>query len=441
MCDNNKSVIIIGGGLVGALCACFLAKRGYHIEVYEVREDLRKCKLQRGRSINLALSHRGRRALRTVGLEEEVLKHAIPMKGRLLHNLPHELSSVPYDEQTNQCIYSVSRNLLNEVLLTAAEEYDNVTLTFSCKLVDANLKEGSCVIQNLKTNETIKAKADLIIGADGAYSKLRSQMQKLPLFQYSQTYIEHGYLELSISSKNGHMMIPNHLHIWPRGEFMMIALPNKDGSWTVTLFMALTRFKMLTGREELLKFFESTFPDAIELIGEEDLVEQFFSSPPSHLISIKCYPYHFENRALIIGDAAHAMVPFYGQGMNCGFQDCTLLDQLISQFDGNFDYVLQEFSERRKDDAFAICDLAMYNYKEMRDLVTKPSFRLRKALDNVLYSLFPKYWIPLYNSVSFSEIRYTECLKNREMQNWMITLSLIFLMLMGLSIIVISSWK
>ncbi|XP_044756441.1 kynurenine 3-monooxygenase [Coccinella septempunctata] len=436
MCDNNKSVIIIGGGLVGALCACFLAKRGYNIEIYEVREDLRKCKLQRGRSINLALSHRGRRALRSVGLEEAVLKHAIPMKGRLLHNLPDELSSVLYDEHTNQCIYSVSRNLLNEILLSAAESYENVKLFFSCKLVEANLKEGHCLIQNLKTSESIRSKADLIIGADGAYSKMRSHLQKLPLFQYSQTYIEHGYLELCISSEKGHLMIPNHLHIWPRGEFMMIALPNKDNSWTVTLFMALKKFKMLDSREKLLKFFESTFPDSIDLIGKDDLVEQFFSSKPSHLISIKCSPYHFENRALIIGDAAHAMVPFYGQGMNCGFEDCTLLDQLLSEFDGNFEYVLEKFSERRKEDAFAICDLAMYNFKEMRDLVTKPSFRLRKALDNLLYKLFPNHWIPLYNSVSFSEIKYTDCLKNREWQNRVLAAAVICLFLLGLLMIV-----
>ncbi|KAL3277966.1 hypothetical protein HHI36_013306 [Cryptolaemus montrouzieri] len=429
MTDNVKSITIIGGGLVGSLCACFLAKRGYRIKLYESREDLRKAKHQRGRSINLALSHRGRRALRSVGLEDEVLQNAIPMKGRLLHDISGATKSVIYDEHTNQCIYSVSRNLLNGILLTAAEKFPNVEVFFQSKLINISVREGTCIISNMATNETFEVQSDLIIGADGAFSKVRRFLQQIPLFQFSQTYIDHGYLELSIPPCRGYLMTSNHLHIWPRGEFMMIALPNKDDSWTVTLFMSFRRFEELDDKEKMRKFFESTFPDAIELIGEEELEKQFFAAKPSHLVSIKCSPYHFQDRALVIGDAAHAMVPFYGQGMNCGFEDCTLLDELFETHADNFKVILEKFSSLRKDDAHAICDLAMYNFIEMRDLVTKPSFYVRKVLDNILFKMFPSTWIPLYNSVSFSSIRYTVCMNNRKWQNKIIITGLLIFFL------------
>ncbi|KAK9884504.1 hypothetical protein WA026_007345 [Henosepilachna vigintioctopunctata] len=413
---------------VGSLCACFLAKRGYQIQVYEAREDLRKAKHQRGKSINLALSHRGRFALRSVGLEEKVLENAVPMEGRLLHSISNATKSIAYDKHTNQCIYSVSRNILNEILLTAAEKYPNVKLFFQCKLKDVFLKEGKCVIYDSKTKEILNIEADLIIGADGAFSRVRRCLQQTPLFHLNQSYIEHGYLELSVPSERGHLLVPNLLHIWPRGEFMMIALPNSDGSWTVTLFMSLEKFKEIDSKKKLKIFFEQHFPDAIDIIGKEALEREFLSSSPNYFISLKCNPYHFQDRALIIGDAAHAMVPFYGQGMNCGFEDCTVLDQLLEVHGKcSFDIVLEKFTQRRREDVHAICDLAMYNYIEMRDLVTRPTFHARKIIDDFLYKLLPTIWLPLYNSVSFTNTRYSVCMRNRQWQNKVLSIGLCIL--------------
>ncbi|XP_018568258.1 kynurenine 3-monooxygenase [Anoplophora glabripennis] len=418
MCDNDKQkIIIVGGGLVGSLCACFMAKRGHEVTLYERREDIRTSKIVTGRSINLALSHRGREALRSVDLELEILNTSIPMRGRLLHTLSGKTTSIPYDPVTKQCIYSVSRNFLNQALLKAAETYPNVKLHFNQKLVRSNFDEGTVTVLNTNTFETSEDTADLIIGADGAFSALRRSMQKTPLFEFSQKYVEHGYLELSIPPERGTLMAPNHLHIWPRGAFMMIALPNQDSSWTVTLFMPFQRFSQLSTREMILGFFKDIFPDSLSLIGERELVETFFEKKPSALVSIKCKPYHVGSRFLIVGDAAHAMVPFYGQGMNAGFEDCSLLNQLLEENNENFPETIRKFSEIRVASAQAICDLAMYNYEEMRNLVTKPTYHMRRALDNVLFKILSDKWIPLYNSISFSHIDYMKCLENRKKQD------------------------
>ncbi|KAJ8971566.1 hypothetical protein NQ317_004120, partial [Molorchus minor] len=467
MSDPQRKAIIIGGGLVGSLCACFMARRGYKVVVFEKREDIRKFPEKRGRSINLSLSDRGRAALRLVGLEEVVLKASIAMRGRLLHGVDGTTKSVLYDPVKNQvndkylspyryinlktpieadypqvfigdailknnayfsrfcnnpyyfnlqCIYSVGRNFLNQILLAAAETYPNVSLYFNHKLIRSNINEGNVTVLNTETYETFEDTADLIIGADGAFSALRRSLQQCHLFNYSQNYIEHGYLELSIPAKRNDQMVPNHLHIWPRGQFMMIALPNKDGSWTVTLFMPFQRFEELNCDEKVVQFFGVTFPDAVPLIGEQELTEQFFKRKPSALISIKATLHHFGSKFLIIGDAAHAMVPFYGQGMNAGFEDCIILNELLDKTE-DIEEAIKEYSKVRIEDAHAICDLAMYNYIEMRDLVTKPTFYLRKRLDNLLSGLFPDTWVPLYNSVCFSRMKYTKCIENRKWQD------------------------
>lgn len=254
------------------------------------------------------------------------------------------------------------------------------------------------------------------MGADGAQSVIRRAMQQLPLFEFSQTYIDHGYIELNISPEKGVTMTPNHLHIWPRGTFMMIALPNGDDSWNVILFMPFEKFEALITRQQLLAFFEDVFTDGLELLGREELCDAFFQIKPSHLVSIKCSPYHY-GKCVIIGDAAHAMVPFYGQGMNAGFEDCMILMDLLRRGNYNIPRILQEFSVTRREDAQAICELAMYNYIEMRDLVARRSFYARKAFDELLYSLIPSVWVPLYNSVTFSRMRYGKCKRNLQWQN------------------------
>ncbi|KAK3916302.1 Kynurenine 3-monooxygenase, partial [Frankliniella fusca] len=387
--------------------------------------DPRLSTVAQGRSINLAMSRRARAALALVGLEGDLLRHGIPMRARMIHGPAGDTREIPYDPRTNQCIYSVGRKFLNDILLSAAEKNPNVRLHFEHKMTGGDLDEGRIEFERRDGGgggtAPVEAVGDLVVGCDGAYSGVRRLFMKKPMFNFSQTYIEHGYMELRIppASDGEFAMPPNFLHIWPRGEFMMIALPNQDRSWTVTLFMPFAQFEAITTDRELLAFFERHFVDSLPLLGEDALVRDFFRSKPQPLVSVKCRPYH-AGRTLLLGDAAHAMVPFYGQGMNAGFEDVRLLAGLMDALggdEGDLPAVLRRFSEHRNPDAEAICDLAMYNYIEMRDLVNRPSFLLRKKLDNALYALFPDVWVPLYNAVTFSDMRYSECVRNRMWQD------------------------
>ncbi|XP_043211081.1 kynurenine 3-monooxygenase-like isoform X1 [Amphibalanus amphitrite] len=416
MASGEKKVAIVGGGLVGALNACYLARRGVQVHVYEYRGDIRQMEHVPGRSINLALSHRGRSALARVGLEDLVIQqHGIPMYGRMIHATDGRKKVIPYGK-AGQCIYSVGRRYLNETMLSEAETHPNVHLHFNHKLLHSDLKTGHMVFES--NGREVQADADLILGCDGAYSAVRRQMMKAPRFNYSQTYIPHGYMELCIppTATGQFAMEPNYLHIWPRGEFMMIALPNQDRTWTVTLFMPFAVFDRITTPDELLEFFRENYRDAIPLIGEEKLIKDFFSNRASPLVSVKCSPYH-SPKALIMGDAAHAMVPFYGQGMNAGFEDCLLLDDLLTKHDMDLERVLPEYTEVRNPDAEAICDLAMYNYVEMRHLVNSRAFLMRKALDSFLHTFFPNSWTPLYSMVSFTRVRYHQAIAHKERQD------------------------
>ncbi|XP_066580914.1 kynurenine 3-monooxygenase [Prorops nasuta] len=417
--EGKPRIAIIGGGLVGALAACYFGKRNYPVCIYEYRSDIRK-EDSRGQSIDLALSRRGREALRGVGLEDAIINHhGIPMRGRMLHGRDGSLKEIIYDPVHKNCIYSVNRRHLNVVLLNAAEKYSTVDFRFNVKLIDANLEEGKMKFLNTKTQGIEEESADLIIGADGAYSTIRKIMLKRPLFNCSQTYIEHGYVELFVPSRldGKFAMSGNHLHIWPRGEFMMIALPNDDGTFTGNIFAPFSTFEKIKTPQDLLNFYDYQFPDLISLIGEKKLIKDFFKREPKTLISVKCKPYHLGNKVLLVGDAAHAMVPFYAQGMNTGFEDILILDELMTEFNSDFSKVLSKFTERRSDDAHAICDLAMYNYLEMRDLVTRRSFLVRKNLDTFLNKFFPKSWIPLYATVHFSRMNFRQCISNKEWQD------------------------
>ncbi|XP_059612917.1 kynurenine 3-monooxygenase [Phlebotomus argentipes] len=433
---ENPDVSIVGGGLVGSLLALHLGKKGYQVHLYEFRDDVRTTELIGGRSINLALSVRGRKALAAVGLEDVILKHAIPMRGRMIHDLNGKRRIVPYDKTKNQCIYSVGRKYLNEVLLNASERYPNIHLNFNHKLMDMRVEETQMTFKNPKTDEVKEVATDMIIGCDGAFSAVRRHMISRPGFDFSQTYIEHGYLELCIPpTASGDFAMPhNFLHIWPRGKFMMIALPNQDKSWTVTLFMPFENFDMLQTPKDLLDFFGTHFADSIQLIGKERLIKDFFKIKPQTLVMIKCRPYHISNNVLLMGDAAHAMVPFYGQGMNAGFEDCSILSEILDR-SPNMDFysAIREFSAKRWEDAFAICDLAMYNYVEMRDLVNRRSYLWRKKLDDFLFWFMPNTWMPLYNTVSFSHMPYRKCIENREWQNRVLNWSMVSLAGAGLA--------
>ncbi|KAH9495524.1 hypothetical protein Btru_013497 [Bulinus truncatus] len=389
--------------------------------------DIRTLKVVKGRSINLALSCRGREALKRVGLEDAVTKYGIPMHARMIHDLDGKRRQILYGTK-DQYIMSIDRRLLNEIMLSSVEKFDDVNIHFSHKLVTCNFETGEATFEN-DQGQRVTRQFDLIIGCDGAYSAVRKQMMKLSRFDYQQTYIPHGYMELNIppNSKNEFAMEINYLHIWPRNEYMMIALPNLDKSFTTTLFMPFEMFESITNEEKLIQFFKEEFPDALPLLGEEELKKTFMSSKALPLVTVKCHPYHVNNKAVILGDAAHAMVPFYGQGMNCGMEDCIILDEILDQYDNDFSKALPAYTLKRNPDAKAICDLAMYNYVEMRSKVNTRTFLIRKKLDNLLFKLFPKTWVPLYTMVSFTRIGYLEAIKQREWQDKVLTRCLIVL--------------
>ncbi|XP_060560337.1 kynurenine 3-monooxygenase-like [Ruditapes philippinarum] len=412
-----KTVIVIGGGLVGALQACFMAKRGYKVDIYEMRSDIRTMEVVRGRSINLALSVRGREALRRAGVEDTIVKYGIPMYSRMIHDRDGKRRPIPYGKK-DQYIMSIDRRHLNEILLTEAEKFSTVTTHFEHKVVECNFNEGSVTFQK-KDGSVVTVKADMVIGCDGAYSKVRQEMMKKTLLDYEQIFIPHGYMELSMppAPNDKYAMEINYLHIWARNEYMMIALPNYDKSFTVTLFMPFDIFKTLTTETAVLDFFKTNFADSIPLLGEKALVETVIKNKALPMVTVKCSPYNVKDKFVIMGDAAHAMVPFYGQGMNCGFEDCVVFCDLLDKHEGDFGATLHEFTSFRSIDAKAMCDLAFYNYIEMRQSVNSRLFLMRKKLDNFLFWLLPNTWIPLYTTVSFSRKRYHECIKNKEWQD------------------------
>ncbi|XP_050404487.1 kynurenine 3-monooxygenase [Patella vulgata] len=414
--ENTKNVVIVGAGLVGSLNACYLAKRGFNVKVYERRPDIRTQQHVKGRSINLALSCRGREALKMVGLEETVVHNGIPMRARMIHDLDGKRHPIPYGEK-DQYIMSVDRRNLNELLLNAAEKHDNIEFVFEHKLVRCNFESGQAEFEG--PDKSIKTEtADLFIGCDGAFSSLRNLMMRATRLNYQQEYIPHGYIELTIQPTNNEFaMEVNYLHIWPRNEYMMIALPNQDKTYTTTLFMPFKVFESLQTEDDIIEFFKENYPDAVPLLGEGHIKQTLITTKAQSLISVKCYPYHIGSNWLIMGDAAHAMVPFYGQGMNAGFEDCIVLDELMNKYDLDFSQVLPAYTEKRHTDATAICDLAMYNYIEMRSAVNSKLFLLRKKMDNFLQKLFPNSWIPLYTMVSFTRTRYHECVARRAKQD------------------------
>ncbi|UII33415.1 FAD-dependent monooxygenase [Fulvivirga ulvae] len=407
--QNVEKISLVGAGLVGSLMAIYLAKRGYKVDVYERREDMRKGGAEGGRSINLALSNRGLLPLEEVGIIEAAKKMVIPMRGRMMHDNKGFLTFQPYG-RLGQAINSISRGGLNELLMNEAEKL-GVKIHFNHSCVGINFDRNLLFFD--VDGKRIEKNADIIIGTDGAFSVVRRLMQRTDRFNYSQYYIEHGYKELSIppAANNGFKIEKNALHIWPRGNYMLIALPNLDGSFTCTLFFPFKgqpSFDTLQSRNDVEEFFRKVFPDAYELMPT--LADDFQSNPTSSLVTVKCSPW-VKKRTLIIGDASHAIVPFYGQGMNSGFEDCRILNSLLDEHQDNWDVVLQRFNDSRKPDADAISDLALQNFIEMRDLVADKEFLLRKKIEAKLHDLYPEQWIPLYSMVTFNEnIRYSEAM-------------------------------
>ena len=457
---SSQKVIIIGAGLAGSLLSTYFAKRGIETDVYESRSDMRFEEMSAGRSINLALSDRGIRALKEVGMDEYMLEEAVPMHGRLIHAVNGSTQMLPYSGRVGEYINSVSRGGLNIALINEADKYPESRFFFNHKCIDFDCETGEALIENTQSGDRNMVKGDTLIGTDGGGSAIRNAMlPAIERFDFSQKFQKHGYKELSISPKSEFegklpalsdeaegefLMKKNALHIWARNQFMMIALPNFDGSYTCTLFLAFEGNDSFEAIEEgryvrhgstqmdideesgqanqrkaaaksLMAFFEDNFPDAIPLMPR--LEAEFFTNPTGNLGTIKCYPWNVGGKSLLLGDSAHAVVPFYGQGMNCSFEDCRVLNELIDKHDTDWKTVFEEYGKARKENTDAIADMAVENFYEMRDHVTDPIFVRKRELEMKLEQTFPDYFSK-YSLVTFrEEIPYSEAMKRGNAQN------------------------
>lgn len=428
--NKQQNILIIGAGLCGSLLALRLGQRGYNVNVYEMRPDLRKVDVSAGRSINLAFSNRGHKAIKLVGLEAQVKKRCIPMHGRMIHDSHGNTFQSNYSGRPHEFINSISRGDLNTLLLDEAEHHENVNLYFNKKCKSVDFQKTTALFKDYENNDEFVEDADIIIATDGAGSVLRKSyyLSKKFLFSFSQSYLSHGYKELSILPKENHdYRIPkNALHIWPRGSFMLIALPNLDGSFTVTLFLSYDQgpynFNNLTTENVVLEFFQKEFADALALMP--NLLDDFFKNPTAPLGTIKCSPWHYRGNTLLMGDAAHAIVPFYGQGMNASFEDIVEFDKVLDKNLGDWETVFKTYADGRKKDTDAIADLAIDNFHEMKDHIAHPIFQEKRKLEMALEKAYPKEYSSKYSLVTFNEnIGYQEAmLKGRAQDQAIINL-------------------
>ena len=421
--NKKEKILIVGAGLCGSMLALRMAQRGYQVGVYESRSDLRKSDISAGRSINLALSNRGLKALRLAGVEEKARELCIPMKGRLMHDVASNTFESNYSGRQGEFINSISRGDLNGLLLTEAEKYSNVKIHFNTRCLEIDIETKIASFQSIDSEKQFTVQADVIFGTDGAGSSLRKSYEKqFPEFSVTQDFLTHGYKELEIPADiNGnHIISKEHLHIWPRGDYMLIALPNMDGSFTVTLFLSysegLYNFDNLVTEEKIIEFFKKDFPDALSLIP--DVLKEFENNPTGKLGTIKCYPWSYKGNTLLLGDSSHAIVPFYGQGMNASFEDVYVFDNVLNQFEGDWSTVFSEFQKQRKIDTDAIADLAIDNYYEMRDHVANPLFKEKRIVEMNLEKYFPTEYFSKYSLVTFNEyIGYHEAMTKGRAQD------------------------
>ena len=421
---KKDTIIIVGAGLCGSLLALRLAQRGYTVNVYESRPDLRTTDISAGRSINLALSDRGLKALRLAGVEDKAKPLCIPMYGRLIHDTDGNTFPSNYSGRDGEYINSISRGELNGLLLTEADSYNNLTIHFNKKCKKIDIENNQATFYDYETKSDFEVKGDIIFGTDGAGSSLRKSyyLEKKFLFSYSQNWLTHGYKELEIpaNSNGNHQISKDYLHIWPRGEYMLIALPNLDGSFTVTLFLSYDEgpynFKNLTNEDTIKDFFRTQFPDALALIP--NIADEFFNNPTGALGTVKCSPWHYQNKNLLMGDAAHAIVPFYGQGMNASFEDVTVFDSILDKYEGDWETIFKVYEKQRKADTDAIADLAIDNYYEMRDHVANPMFKEKRTLEMALEKNFPDIYFSKYSMVTFNEtMPYSQAMKKGRAQD------------------------
>jgi kynurenine 3-monooxygenase len=426
--------VLVGSGLAGGLLAAYLGRRRYDVDLYERRADPREGNIVGGRSINLAISTRGIHALEQIGIADEALRHAIPMRGRMIHDKSGALHFAAYDVDPRKCINSIGRASLNAAVIEAAQRYPNVRVHFNHKCTDLDLAEAVCHLETETDKLTVRG--DAVIGVDGAFSAVRASMQRnIDNFQYDESYLAHGYKELTIpSATDGSWRIEkNALHIWPRKSFMMIALPNPDGSFTCTLFWEFEgprSFATTKTDDDVRRFFGEEFPDAVPLMPT--LLEDFKNNPTGSLVTIRCAPWYYRDKVCLLGDAAHAVVPFYGQGMNAAFEDCVVLDECLDKFPDNRERAFAEYFSRRKKNADALADLAIGNFIEMRDKTTSRTFRAKKKLDHLLEAALPGIYLPLYTMVTFTRIPYAQAARRAHLQDRILYTAPIVLVLIGI---------
>ena len=414
--QTPKRIAVVGSGLVGSLLAIYLRKAGHVVHIYDRSPDIRQIQFS-GRSINLAMSNRGWKALDGVGVGDAVREIAIPMDKRAIH-LVDKLNFQNYGQE-GEAIYSISRGILNRKMIDLAEEAGAVFF-FEQKIWDVTLKEATLHIGETERGIWEEKKYDMVFGADGAFSRIRHRMQRQSMFNYSQEFLNMGYKELNIPANpdGTHKLDKNSFHIWPRGEYMLIALPNLDGSFTCTLFMPFegeNSFDSLKEQKDVEVFFEKNFPDSIEVIAK--LAEDFFKNPTSTLVTMKCFPWTYEDKVALIGDACHAIVPFYGQGMNAGFEDISVLYEMIEKYGDDWETIFSEYQNSRKPNADAIAELSYRNFMEMSSKTADDNFLLQKKIEKLFSDKHPDKWIPLYSRVTFSDRPYSEALAIGDLQN------------------------
>jgi len=431
--------VLIGSGLAGGLLAAYLGRRGHEVDLYERRADPREGNIVGGRSINLAISTRGIHALQEIGIADEALRNAIPMRGRMIHDKSGALHLAPYDVDPKKCINSIGRAALNTTVIDAAQRFSSVRVHFNHKCTGVDIDPAIAHLETAKG--VVTARGDAVVGVDGAFSAVRKSMQNaIAGFQYDESYLPHGYKELTIPpGPDGEWrMEKNALHIWPRRSFMMIALPNPDGSFTCTLFWEFEgsrSFATTKTDTDVRRFFEEEFPDAVPLMP--GLLHDFRDNPTGSLVTIHCAPWFYRDRVCLVGDAAHAVVPFYGQGMNAAFEDCVMLDECLEEFRANREHAFAEYFRRRKENADALADLAIGNFIEMRDKTASKTFRAKKKVDHALEAVLPGIYLPLYTMVTFTRIPYSTAARRARLQDRILYTAVISLLMIGILIVAI----
>jgi kynurenine 3-monooxygenase len=418
--SSKSKISIVGAGMGGSMMAIYLARRGYKVEIFEGRGDMRCEPTGRGKSINMTLATRGLKSLEAVGLLDKVMSITIPLKGRMVHEMSNLLTLQPYGKDDHEVIHSITRNELNTVLMNAVESYPNVKLNFHMRCIGIDKNRGRLQFRNEETDEIVNVDSDLIIGADGAFSIIRQMMHRGVRAQYQQDFMDWGYKELTIpAGLNGaFQMNKSMLHLWPRGDYMLMALPNKDGSFTCTCilpFEGKISFASLKAESDVVAFFKSRFSDVVPLLP--NLAHEFLNNPTVEMITTHTSPWYYKDRIVLLGDACHAVIPFYGQGMNAAFEDCSVLDTCLAQSGGSLEETFASYQAQRKRNTDVLAELSKSNFVELRDKVQSPLFLARKKVEIGLNKAFPRLWVPLYTMMTHTTIPYADALAQFNRRN------------------------